>query len=286
MTCLAVAPFLQTADGLAASRELRTPRPSLKVDRQLRAQSPPARQLGARRLGRPRLGRVLFAPVFAPGTHLVTNDYAYFHPTNPSSVQSVDWFVTSGSLFASRGAGWTGAPDAAKPNAQSTNGTGSATFRVITRRHDFGTIAVSFDLLNQRSVTTSRTPAHRWDGVHVFLRYLSQNSLYVVTVNRRDNIVLIKKKVPGGPANGGTYYTLGVPVRYTPRRGRWQQVLATIRGNAKHGVTITASVNGRLLLATTDHGMGGRPIGRPGAIGIRGDNTEFKFAHLRVNALR
>jgi hypothetical protein len=285
-TCLAAAPLVGPADGLAGTRGLAGPRQVATIGQRVRAQSSPARRLRTSRPDQPRLGRVLFAPAFAPGTHLVTNDYAYFHASSPTSVQSADWFVTSGSLFARNGAGWTGTPDAAKPNAQSTNGTGSATFRVITRRRDFGSVAVSFDLLNQRSVTTYRTPAHHWDGVHVFLHYLSQNALYVVTVNRRDNTVVMKKKVPGGPTNGGTYYTLGAPVRFAPRHGRWQHVLATIRGNARHGVSITASVDGRLLLAATDRGLGGRPLGQPGAIGIRGDNTEFKFAHLLVRALR
>lgn len=234
----------------------------------------------------PRLGRTLFAPVFASGTHLVSNDYAYFNTGNPSAVQSADWLVTSGSLLTHNGAGWTGVPDSAKPNAGSTNGTGSVTFRIITRRQDFGSVGVSFDLLNQRTVTTARTPAHPWDGVHVFLHYQSQHSLYVLTINRRDNLVLIKKKRPGGPANGGTYYTLGAPVSYTPHHGRWQHVLATIKANPGHTVTITASVNGRLLLSATDKGTGGRPLDQPGAIGLRGDNTEFQFAHFRIRALR
>jgi hypothetical protein len=233
-----------------------------------------------------RVGRTLFAALFASGTHLVSNDYAYFNPGNPSAVQSADWLVTSGSLFSHNGAGWTGIPDSAKPNADSTNGTGSATFRIVTRRRDFGSVAVSFDLLNQRTVTTARTPARSWDGVHVFLHYRSQHSLYVLAINRRDNVVVIKKKRPGGPANGGTYYTLGVPVSYTPRRGHWQHVLVTIKANSHHTVSITVGINGRRLLSATDRGTGGRPLDQPGAIGLRGDNTEFQFAHFRIRVLR
>jgi hypothetical protein len=181
--------------------------------------------------------------------------------------------------------GWTGVPDSIVPNATSSNGTGSATFRAITRRHRFGSVAVSFDLLNQRTVTTSRTPARNWDGVHVLLRYQSAYSFYVVSVNRRDGLVLVKKKVPGGTSNGGTYYTIGAPAHYKPRRSRWQHVLVTIQSTGRRSVTITATINGRELLAVTDHGSGGPALRRAGSVGLRGDNTEFEFAHFRVRAL-
>jgi hypothetical protein len=234
----------------------------------------------------PQLGRTLLAPRFSSGTRLVTNDYAYFNASNRRAVRSSDWIVTSGSLFARHGAAWTGIPDAAAPNARSTNGTGSATFRVVTRVRNFGDVAVSFDLLTQRFVATRQHRTHSWDGVHVFLHYRSQHSLYVVTVNRRDNVVLVKKKRPGGPANGGTYYTVGSAVSYTPPLERWQHVLATIGSSADHTTTIALYVDGRQLLGRMDTGVGGDPLTQPGAVGIRGDDAEFEFANFRVRALR
>jgi hypothetical protein len=233
----------------------------------------------------PRLGTTLFAPAFPSGTHLVTNDYAYFNTSSPDAVHSPDWIVTSGSLFAHNRTGWTGIPDAVTPNAQSTNGTGSAIFRIVTKRRDFDTVAISFDLLNQQLLTTPKTPARNWDGVHLFLHYHSQHSLYALTINRRDNIVIVKKKQPGGPANGGSYYTLGNAVHYQPPLGHWQHVLATITTNRNDTVTITAYLNGHLLLARTDTGAGGPPLTGPGAIGLRGDNTEFEFTHFRITTL-
>lgn len=236
-------------------------------------------------LAMPQLGRVLFAPTFSSRTALITNDYAYFNPDKPRAVRSAEWIVTSGSLFARNRVGWTGHPDSIRPNADSTNGTGSATFRAVTRRRDFADVAVSFDLLTLRYLITPRTPAHSWDGVHVFLHYRSQHSLYVLTLNRRDGSVLVKKKRPGGPANGGTYYTLGTAVRYRAQLGRWQRVLATISSNADHTVRISAYVNGRLLLSRSDTGVGGSVLSQPGAVGIRGDNAEFEFARFRVSEL-
>lgn len=233
----------------------------------------------------PRLGRILFAPRFANGFSLVTNDFAYFNPLNPRAVQSSAWIVTSGSLFDRHGTGWSGVPDSATPNARSSNGTGSATFRVVTRRRGFRNVAVSFDLMTERFVTTRRTPAHSWDGVHIFLHYRSQHLLYALAVNRRDSVVLVKEKRPGGPANGGTYYTIGSAARYVPVLRRWQHVLAIITSNANRSVTISLYINGRQLLSRTDRGIGGDPLTSPGAVGIRGDNTEFQFRNFRVRAI-
>ena len=236
-------------------------------------------------LALPQQGRLLFAASFPRHAQLVTNDYAYFNPANPRAVRSADWLVTSGSLFARNGDGWTGRPDSAQPNAHSSNGTGSATFRAVTRRRDFGNVAVAFDLRTLRYVRTAANPVHSWDGVHLFLHYRSQRSLYVLTLNRRDDRVLVKKKRPGGAANGGTYYTLGRPVSYTPQLGRWQHVLATIRASADGTVTISAYIHGRLLLSRSDKGIGGGVLSQAGAVGVRGDNTEFEFGHFRVSEL-
>jgi hypothetical protein len=62
-------------------------------------------------------------------------------------------------------------------------------------------------------------------------------------------------------------------------------VLVTIETTGPRSVTITATINGRRLLAVTDRGTGGQALRRAGAVGLRGDNTEFEFAHFRVRAL-
>jgi hypothetical protein len=233
----------------------------------------------------PVLGRVLFAPRFSEGTGLITNDFAYFNPDDRRAVRSPIWLVTSGSLFARHGAAWTGPPNSIRPNAHSTNGTGSATFRLVTRRRNFGNVAVSFDLLIRGLLTPGIGTVHSWDGVHVFLRYRSQHSLYVVSLVRRDGLVVAKKKRPGGSANGGSYYTLGPPLLNRPVFGRWQHFLVTIRTLPNNGaVSIAAYVDNRQLLSVVDKGLGGSALTDPGAVGIRGDNTDFEFAHFQVRA--
>ena len=221
-----------------------------------------------------------------PGPNgLVTNEFAFWNPSNLARIDSPDWSATSGSLFVRDGSGWTGVPDDVSPDATSSNGTDSAVFRLNTKRFDFGDVDVSFRLDNQGLVTTTRTPAHAYDGVHIWLRYQGEEQLYVATVNRRDGTAVIKKKTPGGPnpVNGGTYYSLVKAVPFIVPYGVWQQVRATVRTNPGGSVTIRLSVNGVLLLSATDDGsVGGPPITHPGAVGIRGDNCNFLFDAFSV----
>jgi hypothetical protein len=47
--------------------------------------------------------------------------------------------------------------------------------------------------------------------------------------------------------------------------------------DTRGGVRLDLRVNGRLLLQATDRGALGAPIGAAGRVGIRGDNTSFRF---------
>lgn len=229
-------------------------------------------------------GTVLFSDSFSVPNGLITNEYAYWNPNDPAAVKSKNWEMTSGSLFARSSAGWTGVPDNIDPNAGSTNGTDSAVFRLNTRNYSFGNVAVSFSLDNLGYTQTSTTPAVDWDGVHIFLRYQNEYSLYYASINRRDNTAVIKKKVPGGPYNGGTYYILASTTHSYPFDA-WQSVKATVANNGNGSVTIKLYAQGSLVLQATDTGTGGAPITHAGAVGIRGDNDNFQFDDFRVTSL-
>ena len=192
--------------------------------------------------------------------------------------------MTSGSLFARNGFGYTGVPDTISPNATSSNGTNSAVFRLNTRRFDFGNVAVNFRLSNLGFTQTTATPPVAWDGVHVFLRYQSQQSLYYASINRRDGTAVIKKKVPGGPSNDGTYYTLASAAHAVPMSS-WQAVRAEVVTNPDGSVTMRLLAGGVLIVQATDSGTGGPPITKPGAVGIRGDNDRFQFDDFTVTSL-
>jgi hypothetical protein len=224
----------------------------------------------------------LFEDTFDGPDRLVTNEWAVRHPDDGNAVVSPDWYLTSGSLFTRDGSGWTGVPDRRSVDAASAEGTGSAVFRLVTRRRDFRDVSVSFSLRNDAVVSTGSTPPVAWDGVHVFLRYQSPYRLYSASVNRRDGIVVIKKKCPGGPSNGGTYYSLGAGTPYAVPYGRWQRILASVRNLTPESVELRLEIDGRIVAAAVDDGVGCEPIPSAGSVGIRGDNADFRLDDVVV----
>jgi hypothetical protein len=230
---------------------------------------------------------VLFSDTFSEYlVGLITNEYAYWNPTDPKSVASAKWQLDSGSLFSDGSSGWTGIPNSGTPNALSTNVNNSTIFRLVTKQSDFGDVSVSFDLLNQGLSSTSATPAADWDGLHIFLRYQSEYNLYYASINRRDNTVVIKKKVPGGPSNGGTYYALNSYSSHPVPYKSWQKIRATVKNNADGSVTIKLYADDVLVSSATDNGtIGGAPIRTPGKVGVRGDNANLKFKNFVVSSI-
>jgi hypothetical protein len=225
--------------------------------------------------------RDLFSPRF-PAAGLVTNEYAYWNPTDANAVRSSAWVLTSGSLFALDGAGWTGVPDGLAPDRDSSGTTDSAVFRLRTRIDDFENVAVSFELRVSRLVSTPRTPPQAYDGVHIWLRYQTPDWLYFASVSRRDGSVVIGKKL--ATEHGGVYTDLVRRSGHPFPLNRWEPVRATIRSDGR-AVAIALYVDGHLLARAVDLGAGGSPILRPGRVGIRGDNTEFEFRGFEVTSL-
>ncbi|WNM35030.1 hypothetical protein RKE30_33995 [Streptomyces sp. Li-HN-5-11] len=216
-----------------------------------------------------------FTPVFT-GTGLVTNEYAFQHPHTAGARLSADWVVTSGSLFALHGDGWTGTPDTGPTGPDSARTTDSAVFRLVSRRRDFGAVSVTTRVRLEPPVTTARTPAQDWDGGHLWLRYHSPQELYALSFRRRDGSVLIKRKVPAHDAkavDGGDYATLAEARHAFPYRS-WHKVTASAV-NHFGGVRLTLAIDDRPVLAVTDRTPG--PLTRPGGVGIRADNTELLF---------
>lgn len=223
----------------------------------------------------------LFAPRLSGPDRLVTNEYTHWNPQAPNGRRSKDWDVTSGSLFVHDGVAWSGTPDKATPNADSSNGSGSSVFRMTTRRHDFGDVKVSLGLRNLGLISSGRAASSEIDGVHVFLRWQTPAELYVVSLNRRDDLVVIKKKRPGGTTNGGTYVTLG-QTRYTVPYRAWQRFAVRIKTSGGDLVTISVRLGDHEVLSAVDDGTEGPAILARGAVGLRGDNCDFEFRDFRV----
>ncbi|MER7561907.1 hypothetical protein ABTZ93_02955 [Streptomyces sp. NPDC097941] len=123
-------------------------------------------------------------------------------------------------------------------------------------------------------MTTPRTPAQPYDGVHLWLRFHSEQECYAVSVVRRDGQVVVKRKTPGGPANGGTYVTLATASAVLAPDA-WTLAVATATDLPDGRVRITLELAGHQVLDVTDASPGG--LYQPGGVGIRGDNTEFMF---------
>jgi hypothetical protein len=234
----------------------------------------------------PSTGSVLFREEFAYPDGLITNEYSTWNPDHADATLSSTWEMTSGSLLALGGTGWTGIPDGCSTSsALSAPCTASDVFRLNTKRRDFGNVTVALDLRNNYLTSSSRTPAQNWDGVHVWLHYQSQYNLYYASFNRRDGRIVIKKKCEGGSENGGTYYELSSEVTgYPIPFGTWQHLAVSIQDNPGGSVTITMFRGGTQLLSATDTGLGCAPITAAGGVGVRGDNADFNLDNFVVTA--
>lgn len=229
---------------------------------------------------------LVYRPALGRRSGLVTNSFAYRNPRHRGAARSAAWQVTAGSLFAVNGGGDTGKIDDGRPGPRSAVNTGSSVFRMHSVRADFADVRVAFDLNIAYQTATAYTPRISYDGVHIWLRHRSQYELYAASVARRDGQVLIKKKCRGGPVNGGTYHTLSAEVPGAPIvRGRWRQVAATVRNNPSGSVTVVLYVDGRAMISAVDPGIGCAPIRAGAPVGIRGDNTRFRFRNVTVTTL-
>ena len=226
----------------------------------------------------------LFAERFDRPNGVLTNEYAFWNPSRRGAVRSSRWEMTSGSLFVKDHMGWTGVPDDRSPDAYSRRGNNSAIFRLTTRQSNFGNVIISMRLRPLDLTDTPKTPPVAWDGIHVFVHYETQRSLYYASVYRRDGRIDIKKKVPGGNANGGTYYTLASGRHRLPL-GRWSRVAVTVDATGPGAVHIAMLIDGRQVLSATDTGTGGRPPITSGKVGLRGDNCNFLFDDFVVAQL-
>lgn len=234
----------------------------------------------------PAVNAPLFQDTFEGADGVITNEYAFWNPTLKDAVQSANWELTSGTIFRKGGMGATGIPDGGGVmNALSSIANNNCIFRCVTKRKDFGDFKAAFDFTASGLVTGAQTPAVDWDGAHVFLRYQSEQSLYYASFIRRDGKVVIKKKIPGGPSNGGTYYDMSPYVANVLPLNKLAKIEATIK-NVATGVQITLSVNGTKVLDVIDNGsVGGAPITTPGGTGLRGDNLNFTFDNFTVSSL-
>jgi hypothetical protein len=149
------------------------------------------------------------------------------------------------------------------------------TFRMRTRRYDFLDVSV------EAAFKVEPQPGgNDWDGVHFLLRYQSEENLYAISVNRRDNVVLFKRKDLGGPSNGGTYVTLGKPQPYVVPVGQWQAVEVGV-SNGSLGVRLWMTVSGDMYFITD---TSPQAITKPGKVALRTDSFTTDVRGMVIRA--
>lgn len=259
----------------------------------------------------PPQNNVLFSDNFDGDNGLITNEFTHWNPTNSQAVISPAWSMTSGSVFRQNNSAWTGAPDdcttsPAGPNATSSNCTHSNVFRLNTKQSFSGSTKVSVALRQNTDIhsSTCSSTGTCYYGTHLWLRHKSQYDLYYASVQRADGKVVLKRKVPCGSDNKGTYFQLGSYTAHDWNVNQWHHYSVTSQTNSDGSVTIKlydtgASTTTPVLSATDTGGTNPNwspscttpgaystaaypPITAPGTVGVRGDYANFSIDDFTV----
>jgi len=244
----------------------------------------------------------LFQDTFTGSDGLITNEYAHW---NSDGINSPDWDMTSGSLFRQTNTAWTGVPDSCAPDKLSSTCTDSNVFRLNTKQSFSGNVKISLRLKNNSEIHDSNCNSSDtcWHGVHIWMRYQTQYDLYYVSINRADNQVVIKRKVPCGPDNQGTYFVLA-QATHAWTVGTWQHFSMTIQTNGDGTVTLKVYDDDTNTLITQGTDSGGTnpnwtvgcttqghyvtaqypAITAAGSVGVRGDFDNFNFDDFIVTS--
>ena len=246
----------------------------------------------------------LFQDSFTGSDGLITNEYAHW---NSDGINSPDWDMTSGSVFRQSNTAWTGVPDSCAPDKYSSSCTDSNVFRLNTKQNFSGNVKVSLALKNNSDIHDSNCNSNGtcWYGVHIWMRYQTEYDLYAVSINRADNQVVIKRKVPCGTDNHGTYFVLS-QTTHSWAVAIWQHFSIAIQTNGDGSVTLKLydddiDPNAPITQGTDSGGTNPNwtagcttqghyptaqypPISAAGAVGVRGDFDNFNFDDFTVRS--
>lgn len=197
----------------------------------------------------------------AHAKELLVDNFLENGPVAGPKTLSPVWNAELGELLGRHGTAWSHSP----------------ALRLFTKRSDFKDVTVSFDLLTRGLDGDTPASGEPWDGVHLRLRQVSEESHYDLGLNRRDNTVVVKKKAQG------TYYTLGAAVPYAVPFNSWQSVRASIIDEKEGSVTISIFIDDVLVATVVDNGSTGGPaIRSAGCVGLRSESAEIDVAHFVV----
>ena len=154
------------------------------------------------------------------------------------------WEVESGCALRTATGSGPGIPTTGEPNRECSNGTGSAVFRMWTKRSDFDDVAVSFGLRNN-----GYTPdGESWDGVKIYLRRQDGDNFYTAEVNRREGNVIIQRKCDGRYELLGGTRSAATPALHR----EWEDVGGTVTNLSDDAVRIQVVRGGGVVLEAVD----------------------------------
>jgi len=237
-------------------------------------------------------GVVLFSDPLNGADRIVTNEYVHWNPKSSCAYTSKIWDMTSGTLLVKNGAGYSGIPTAeASAICESATKNNSAVFRLNTRQNNFSNAKVSVDYMAVQH-GGANAKQNGYDGIHIWVGYQNEYALYSATIFRWDQTLVIKKKVPladakcSDPSNGGCYYNLSSEKtdQTASPSNVWHHADIVYKVDKSGVVTIEMSIDGTVVANGTDSAVHGSAYAK-GAVGIRGDDTEFYFKNFTVVAL-
>lgn len=251
------------------------------------------------------LGTVV-ASVQPPKEGLISNEYSYYNPQMKDTAKSSDWEVSSGSLFGKDGTFWTGKPDSCAPDKNSRRCTNSDVFRINTKRSFSSNTRVSFAIKQNKEIhsRSCERQGSCWHGTHIWLRYQNQYNLYYASINRADGRMVIKRKVPCGNDNRGTYFNISPYKKFDFKTGEWHRYSVTVASDGDGSVVVRifddqGNPQAPILTGVDKGGTNPNwsprcnvpgkydsakylPIRAAGPVGIRGDYANFSFKDFKV----
>lgn len=242
---------------------------------------------------------------FSGSDSIITNEYAYWNPNGQGIFTSPDWEMTSGCLFRSGNTGATLTPDtnsgSSSINCSPLNNNNN--FRLNSKASFSGNIATYVSVKQNTDIHDANCNSNNscFHGTHVWMRYQNEYNLYYASINRADNTVVLKRKVPCGSDNSGTYFVLGSGyVSHSWNANTWNNYKVTVTDNANGSVTLAlydlATSTTTPIVTGTDSGgtnpnwssscttpghytsASYTPLTGSGKVGIRGD-----FANMNID---
>jgi hypothetical protein len=220
--------------------------------------------------------------------NLITNEYAAWHSSDTSAVDSPVWQSDGGSLFSVPAIGpdgglarvaYTGALDNEFADRYSEDHTHSDKMRFWTRASGFEDVRVGSWI---KPLDWGAGVPSTWGGFKFYLRRergVTESPFYTAEPYIYDGHAYIQKK-----CGDGSYYLLAQTRGGSAPIGSWHAVSSSAQTASDGSVTISLYRDGALLLRATDHGTGCPPL-HGGRVGFRSDFFSYYLEDFEVTEL-